>query len=464
VFLLALPMRLSGSPEVGGFQFGTQRKWSVLYETCATRDAEDSFYEWFQVTLPTLALIVLLLPETVGMIAVASISAGALLRGLLTGGLVMSRLEFRLLIIAIWVAAGLLRFDWGASVGIMLYSVSALATMGLLLTWKTYRSSEFLSAIRVIQAVAILEALVVLYKWIQMDYPRPDDWASGITGSAHDAGMLFVFAMAVQAGHYLVSKRALHLFSGLFFTGMLYLTATHQALGATLMSTGLVLVLVRRRSFFLPLLATLLFIAVAPTFYTIGARIINRGTDIPKLLGYGRTIDMFVENPVATMTGVGAGNYGSRAAVARSDPDDLAKNLSRVPEYLVGTPSPLKQYLADLYSPEYYSKLGNWGTFYTPFSTWNAILGEQGLIGIMLFLLLWFKILHASFIVLRGQVTSSIAPAFVTAVVGIGLIVLFAYDNWLEYPKLMFPFFVSAAYTYKLYRAGENSPVSLVCG
>jgi hypothetical protein len=119
-------------------------------------------------TLPALLLVVLLLPESVGMVAAASISVDALLRGSLSGHLVISRLGFRLLIIVAWVAAGLVRLDWGASVGILLYSVSALSTMGLLLTWGRYRSSEFLRAFRAIQAVAILEALLILYKWIQL--------------------------------------------------------------------------------------------------------------------------------------------------------------------------------------------------------------------------------------------------------------------------------------------------------
>jgi hypothetical protein len=413
-------------------------------------------------TLPALLLVVLLLPESVGMVAAASISVDALLRGSLSGHLVISRLGFRLLIIVAWVAAGLVRLDWGASVGILLYSVSALSTMGLLLTWGRYRSSEFLRAFRAIQAVAILEALLILYKWIQLGYPQPDDWASGITGGAHDAGMLFVFAIAIQGGNYLVAKRMLHLSLGAFFSIALYLTATNQAMGAMLVSIGIVLVVARRRSFFLPLLAILLSVAVIPTLYSFGDQLVARGRDVPKLRGYARTLSLYLDNPIAAITGVGAGNYGSRAAVARSDPNDLAKVHSRVPVGLVGTPRSLKKYLADLYSPEYYSKLGDWGTFYTPFSTWNAVLGEQGLVGLALFLLLWIKILGTSFTVLRGQVSNSTMPAFVTAVVGIGLMVLFTYDNWLEYPKVTVPFFLSAAYTYRLYRERESETLSLL--
>lgn len=167
------------------------------------------------------------------------------------------------------------------------------------------------------------------------------------------------------------------------------------------------------------------------------------GTEVPKLRGYAATAEMYADTPLLAVVGTGPGSYGSRAAVARSSPEDLGKPQgSKIPEAFVQTPAPLKRYLAQFYDPDYVDQVvraGVSGTYYTPFSTWNAVFGELGLIGAFVLLLVLWRVLRRSLDM--AAKTIHIRPlAYTAAVSCIALAILFSYENWLEYPKLMVPF------------------------
>ena len=350
------------------------------------------------------------------------------------------------------VLTGLIGFEESAPLGVALYFVTALSSLFVIFSYRIFREKDFETLIKSFLILMGIEAGMIYLLFFTRGMPRPGDWAYLLFTNAHISGILLLIALQYVVTTTLVKRRWGRIPLVLFYLGAAILTSTKQAmLSFPIALAVLALFLIKRHRFVVVAVSLLLaYPAALEVRKNFGGR-----SRVPKLEGYYRTLQAFQERPEKLLLGFGAGNYGSRAAVARSDPIDVAKPTAKgMPTSLVGTPSPLKRYLADLYTPDYYDHLrrvGVTGTYYTPFSTWNAIWGELGLLGLTCFAAILVAIFRRAVHLIAVRRLEP-AVALTTAVSAGGFCLMFGYENWLEYPQVMVIFWLFAAYTLKLHR------------
>ena len=141
-------------------------------------------------------------------------------------------------------------------------------------------------------------------------------------------------------------------------------------------------------------------------------------------------VDLPSTYPYAIISGLGPGNYSSRAAWIVS-----GLYLSSQPFYIPVTPSEA----ATMYALPYFEDIVNevrWGAgsvIHQPFASWLAIIAEVGIVGLILVLWL-FKNLFQN----PKNYTSQIGPFIKgNSVALIYLVLLMFVDNIIEYPQFM---------------------------
>lgn len=341
--------------------------------------------------------------------------------------------------------------DANMFVGPVLYWVTALGGLSVLGLYRWCRPEVCRAAVTVILAFCTVEVVYGLLIYYQRSFPDRGLWTSPFVGNEHAAGIVIGFFVLYLLGHALASRNVRWAIPLALAIVAMYQTEAKQADLAFVMAL-LFFILYR-----LGIRGLLVAILLAVAIYSVNKVSIDRlllrpWKDIPKVQGYARTLQAFTDDPFRAFWGFGPGNYASRAAVARSDPLDLAKQESKVPSTLVYTPDPLSTYLADLYKPSYYawlSSLGVTGTYYTPFSSLTAIVGEFGLVGVGLFFVLFWETFRIGDRLWRTS-RRYWPLATVLCVSSLALPALFLYDNWLEYPKVILTFAVFVSYGHKI--------------
>jgi len=405
-------------------------------------------------TLLSLTLILLfMVPEKYAFVVAVALSSFVLVGTVLQLTRRCSVLDLLVIFFGVLVLGGLLRLDYSASLGVVFYSVTAFSSLSLILSYRLFSKEDFEGLIGSVVAFAGIEAVLIYILWFFEGFPQPGDWAHVLLGNAHVSGIIIAIALLYLLATTVSRKNRRGMALVLLYLGALTLTATKQAMLAFPLALGLLALFLMRRN---RLLILTVCVLLCYPVIQLAAKMLN--PDAPKVAGYLRTFQAFQENPQRILFGFGAGNFGSRASVARSDSQDLAKEAgNRVPAALVGTPPVLKHYVADLYSPEYLDHLinvvGNTGTFYTPFSTWNAILAEFGVVGFVCFSAIFLSVFRRAVRLIRVHRLGA-SVALTTAIATGGFCLLFAYDNWLEYPKIMVVYWLFAAYTLRLGREG----------
>jgi hypothetical protein len=158
-----------------------------------------------------------------------------------------------------------------------------------------------------------------------------------------------------------------------------------------------------------------------------------------KIISYKNTLfELPKDRMFSPIVGVGFGSYSSRAALITS-----GEYLSYQPSFIPITPSEeTRKYIIPLWNREITKIKYMDGVANQPFSTIQSIYAELGIIGLILFLLVFYKnikmfnrISKIGDDYLRGV---SFAMFFYTFY----LFFLFFLDNWFEYPRLMIPYWV----------------------
>lgn len=392
---------------------------------------------------------IVLLSDPIGMAIACMLSFAMVVRVLMRSSGFASRKDRALVaFVALAVVSSLAS---GHFLGGLLFLVSGIGALLLLSSAAVIRPAEARTLVRAFHVLVFVEVTLVLGKYLLTGQPARGDWAHVILDGAHLSGLSMMFATTHILWRAIQGRRIGLLLICIPYLLAIHLTATNQ--GVLAFSAGMIVVAMYRNR-----LASRLLIAVCAmlALWSFGGLEamgflwdqMNRiGTDVPKVRGYLATAEMYRENPLVAVVGAGPGNYGSRAAVARSSHVDLGKpEGNRIPESFVGTPPALKAYLAEYYNPEYVDQViraGISGTYYTPFSTWNAVLGELGVTGAVVLLLILWRVFK------EGLATARLNPklgavGYTSAVACVALLILFAYDNWLEYPKVMIPFVLFA--------------------
>jgi hypothetical protein len=319
---------------------------------------------------------------------------------------------------------------------------------------RVLRLSDYRSLISAYLCAIGLEAVAIWYYYLENSAPQPGDWAHFLFDSAHASGMLLGIGFLYILGRYLTDRKLFHLLAGIACAGAFWMTGTNQATVGFGVGLSLLLIYWRIKAYRWVVLCICL-VAVSNPLQVLTKISLSYDGRIPKVTGFLHTLSAVSDRPGTVLLGFGVGTFGSRAAVARSSPRDLAKpDGSRIPEMLVGTPELTKIHLSELYSPYYYQRLinsGVTGSFYTPFSTWGTLLGETGVLGILLILAILLGVLVQTR-PFRGRHHCDFPVALAVGTTAIAMMIVFGYENWLEHPQVIFLFWMLSAYLGKIRR------------
>ncbi|HEB36040.1 MAG TPA: hypothetical protein ENI18_09405 [Candidatus Aminicenantes bacterium] len=161
---------------------------------------------------------------------------------------------------------------------------------------------------------------------------------------------------------------------------------------------------------------------------------------IRKLTGLKNTLfKLPQEKFYAPIIGVGLGSYSSRAAMITS-----GEYLRHHPSFIPIIPSKeTKKFILPLWNRELLKNKWNHGVSNQPFSSWQSIYGEVGFIGLIIFLFVFFNNIKVFSFLLnncKDKYICSIASGMLFFT--IYLFFLLFMDNWLEYPRLMIPYWL----------------------
>ncbi|MCB4790695.1 MAG: hypothetical protein LHV68_02295 [Elusimicrobia bacterium] len=181
--------------------------------------------------------------------------------------------------------------------------------------------------------------------------------------------------------------------------------------------------------------------------------VISESAYVPrKVIAYKSTLlNLPEELPSAMLFGVGPGNYSSRASAIVS-----GNYLVHQPKVIPVTPS----YYAKKYIMPLWPKYSADGVANQPYSTWLSIYGELGFIGMFMVIILFIKLIKTlnSYSKIESAYDNKAADGLV--IFTLYLVILFLFDNWLEYPQFIMPYAVFAALIikkYNLYRIMESN-------
>ena len=275
----------------------------------------------------------------------------------------------------------------------------------------------------------------------------PGDWTTGTLPNAHIMG--FYTAYSILFTFFFVSQRK-SLFFLVFFLAAHYLSDTKQFSASIVVGFFIFFLFYSNFFVFLRLIVVSVMVAMILPFFIFLSHFFLRADSplsylqyVPKVQGYMTIPDVFGENPYVLFLGTSPGTYASRAAVSLASPTVLAKESKENP---IEENSPyLVKYLAPYYSPDFYEHLGNTGTFYTPFSSALAIIIEYGLIGCLLFFLLFRKIIG-----MNKQILKTHRIGAINIILTFALLMVFVYDNWFEHAMVMLPYLISLGYVFSM--------------
>lgn len=154
-----------------------------------------------------------------------------------------------------------------------------------------------------------------------------------------------------------------------------------------------------------------------------------------------KSVELLFSEPEILLFGTGIGNYSSRAALLLS-----GEYLKRQPE---GFPVSLSSYTNTIILPLWNRSI--WGTEYSdgvlnqPFFTLQTVAVEGGLIGMLLLIIVFSRIVND---VIKKKYTDAIASMLKATVVStlVVLPIIFLSDNWHEYPSFMLPVLFPISY------------------
>jgi len=165
------------------------------------------------------------------------------------------------------------------------------------------------------------------------------------------------------------------------------------------------------------------------------SKIVEGQYSVRKLIAYKNGfIDLFCENPLNAIWGVGPGNFSSRASALVS-----GNYLVNQPEYIHVTPA----YYAEKYIIPLWQKSVD-GSANQPYASWLSVFSEYGILGVSLFMLFFYKFFKTlNFIIKYDNVFyNNICNGI--ALFSVFLMIIFFFDNWLEMPQVMGPYAVFA--------------------
>ncbi|MFC1669976.1 hypothetical protein ACFL20_06240, partial [Spirochaetota bacterium] len=283
----------------------------------------------------------------------------------------------------------------------------------------------------------------------------PGDWARGTSINAHYTGIIIGIFFVRKVYNYIFNKRNHKELLILFMIFLAFvLTGTKQFLLGLFVSFCFILFMqIKYR--FVKILGSIL---IVPAFLfminfadtSIKARIINS----QKVKGYLTFITLVKDEPHILFLGTSIGTYSSRASLALSSENVVAKGESRgLP--IEHTTYYLRKYFSKLYSPEYYlmiKEMHRLDTLNTPFSSIVAIVTELGLIGIILLIIIFKKIKRklTKLILIDKSLYYQIITLFYA------YLVLFFFENWLGIPYIIFPYLLHVVYGLKKAELAEN--------
>ena len=325
--------------------------------------------------------------------------------------------------------------------GFLMYAVSGLYFFFFLFTYSNTRYLVIENLIKYFNYFVFCQVLLIFIKAFSYNFHK-GDWARGTTSNAHIVGIMIGVVIIQFLFDYLYKeKKKSSLFIIIFLTLILWLTDANQFEISLLLSLLFVLFLKSNYSLKSKIITTssiLMIIVILSYFQNNFKSYFENLEKIQKIRGYNTLFDLYEEEPLTIIFGTSIGTYSSRAAVALSSNNYLAKPQgNRLP--IQYTSLYIKKYFANLYSQEYYNNLvkaGVTGTFYVPFSTILSIIAEYGIIGIILLIKIIFVIKKE--MVYLKKIDLSLYYQIIT--LSITYLMLFLYDNWLEYPNIVFPY------------------------
>jgi len=325
--------------------------------------------------------------------------------------------------------------------GFLMYAVSGLYFYFILFSYSNTRYSTLDYIIKKFHLIVYFQALLIIIKAPAHDFTK-GDWATGTTNNAHIIGfMLAVVIIQLVFDYFYIKKNKSSLLKIIYLSLTLWLADANQLLLAILFSLFFVLFIKSNYSFkskIGTILITLVLIFSMGYYKDNYGSLIQNFDNIQKIKGYKTLFELYSDEPLSVIFGTSVGTYSSRAAVALSSNQYLAKpSGNRLP--IQHTSPYIKKYFSNLYSPEYYEKLlkmGVTGTFYVPFSTVLSIIAEYGILGIILVINL-ILIMKKRISYLKKIDMSLYYQIFSLSIT---YLILFLYDNWLEYPNAVFPF------------------------
>jgi hypothetical protein len=300
--------------------------------------------------------------------------------------------------------------------------------------------------IRLFVVVTTIESVLGIIQARAYDF-APGDWTTGSLPHAHILGFYTAYSILFA---FLFFSRKTTLFLVVFLLTAHYLSNTLQFSASILV--GILIYFLFYSNFFVLLrlmMVSVMVVLVLPFFIYLSQFFFQEGPTlaslqyVPKVQGYMTIPRVFGDYPHVLLLGTSPGTYSSRAAVSLASPRILSKDSKENP--IVENSPYLVKYLAPYYSPEFYATLGNTGTFYTPFSSVLGIIIEYGLIGCLLFILLFRNIIKLNKKILKVHNIGA-----VNIILTFALIMVFFYDTWFEHSMIMLPYLISLGYAFSL--------------
>jgi hypothetical protein len=289
------------------------------------------------------------------------------------------------------------------------------------------------------------------------------DFFIGTIGNAHTLAIKMFFALSILAVLWSNTKNKTYLILGMVaLIGWLFPSAMHTIISAVVV-TLCILITVLLRTFFRILLGSkkarsrilFAFLAISVVFCLVAIIQknnirygINRisislkergGENSRKLLGFENTIvKLPTEKDYAPIIGVGFGSYSSRAALILSG-EYLRQHPSFIP---ISVSNETEKFIVPLWNRELLKDRTKGGVTNMPFFTWQSIYGELGLIGIVIFSLIFFQNLKVFFPLSKSFNVYLKSVSYALLFFTIYLLFLFVFDNWVEYPTIMIPYWM----------------------
>jgi hypothetical protein len=358
--------------------------------------------------------------------------------------------------------------------GLLYYS--AFLLLPLIFSAHRPTNSEFREIIKYLEALIILQIIIILFQAVLNFTFRPGDWGRGSLDGTDRTGFYVMMYFMVQAAvGPLISRQGVietvikRPFIFIFLPLILILLDAKMVYLGILAGFGILMLFMGANIFrFIRSLNlstwifiwgfAILFVLAFPSlarFYS--QRIMVEQLDIgdnvrkyvedpefnQKFVLYNRTFgQMWSEAPVRYVLGVGAGKFGGKVSNAFSNDvlyKDPANNLSAcLPSY---SSYWVRRYYPGLYTEDIYKTI-KWrsANLSFPFAGIITLKVEYGVVGLVLFLaLLWgmgIKVLYHS-----RDVTDLFERKWMVAfsVMAFTIPLLMLYDNYQEFPQIMVP-------------------------